>query len=612
MSQLEQFLWRVQRQDNLQYETEISATEPTVAPSDGQPIITSATIILESRFIDNRFEGWINNESSLADPLAVQLNAIDPAGGINLSSGSEGVRVLATNSSPAQSGLLRIFDEGGTESIGITVPSTVTSRTHTIPDTSNDTFVMTNATQTLANKTLTDPQIGNTIFDTNGNELLTFSPTGSAVNEILITNAATGNDPSIIGAGDDANVGLILQSKGTGTIRVASQDAGVSGELRILDNTGGQYVGLTVPGTIAGSYTLQLPTDVGTLGQVLSTDGNNPANLSWIDSSSTVILDSTAGGQSLVFDGTGPDLTIRSLLAGTGIALALNGDAVEITNTSPGAGTVTLDSTGTGADLVNDGTGPDLTIRSVTAGTGISIVENANDIVITNDDPGSGVTLASTVGDQSLVSDGTGPSLEIRAINSGTGISFAVDGNGSVTITNTSPGAGTVTLSGVACSPPFSPSNEVNLVVNGTGPDLEIRNLNGGDGISLDINNDCVNITNTDPGSGTMDTVTTANNVLTTITTIPTNTDTTYFIDARLVARRTDSGTESAGYKLYATYRNNGGVLSQVGSDDLLSQEDSAQWDVETVISGTNILIQVMGQNGKTIDWKSSWMTINV
>jgi hypothetical protein len=51
------------------------------------------------------------------------------------------------------------------------------------------------------------------------------------------------------------------------------------GDLRLQDTTGGQFVALQAPGTIATSYTLTLPVDDGTTGQVLTTDGSGV--LSW-------------------------------------------------------------------------------------------------------------------------------------------------------------------------------------------------------------------------------------------------------------------------------------------------------------------------------------------
>ena len=71
----------------------------------------------------------------------------------------------------------------------------------------------------------TTPQLGGQL-DVNGNaigdgtlELLKFSETGSAVNEFTITNAATGNNPTLSATGDDTNIGIDLTTKGTGVIK---------------------------------------------------------------------------------------------------------------------------------------------------------------------------------------------------------------------------------------------------------------------------------------------------------------------------------------------------------------------------------------------------------
>ena len=75
-------------------------------------------------------------------------------------------------------------------------------------------------TQTLTNKTLTSPKIGTSILDTNGNELFKLTATSSAVNEITYNNAATGNKPTLTASGDDSNIGISIQPKGTGTITI--------------------------------------------------------------------------------------------------------------------------------------------------------------------------------------------------------------------------------------------------------------------------------------------------------------------------------------------------------------------------------------------------------
>jgi len=76
-------------------------------------------------------------------------------------------------------------------------------------------------TETLTNKTLTSPKIGTAILDTGGNELINVTATGSAVNEITLANAATGNAPSITASGE-TNVDLNLSPKGLGRVTLGA------------------------------------------------------------------------------------------------------------------------------------------------------------------------------------------------------------------------------------------------------------------------------------------------------------------------------------------------------------------------------------------------------
>ena len=82
--------------------------------------------------------------------------------------------------------------------------------------------------QTLTNKTLTSPAIGTSVLDTGGNELLLLTATGSAVNEVTLANAATGNNPSFTATGGDTNIGIDLKTKGTGVIKAEDSGGNVS------------------------------------------------------------------------------------------------------------------------------------------------------------------------------------------------------------------------------------------------------------------------------------------------------------------------------------------------------------------------------------------------
>jgi hypothetical protein len=75
-------------------------------------------------------------------------------------------------------------------------------------------------TDTSLNSTV-DIQLPDTkaIEDDSGNEYIKFSKTASAVNELTVTNQATGSNPSISATGDDTNIGLEFSTKGTGAIK---------------------------------------------------------------------------------------------------------------------------------------------------------------------------------------------------------------------------------------------------------------------------------------------------------------------------------------------------------------------------------------------------------
>ena len=61
------------------------------------------------------------------------------------------------------------------------------------------------------------------IADTNGNELVKFTATTSAVNEITLANAATAGAPTITASGGDTNIGITIVPKGTGAITLQSK-----------------------------------------------------------------------------------------------------------------------------------------------------------------------------------------------------------------------------------------------------------------------------------------------------------------------------------------------------------------------------------------------------
>ena len=76
-------------------------------------------------------------------------------------------------------------------------------------------------TQTLTNKTVTAPKI-DLINDTNGNEILAFSPTTSATDYLTVKNGiGVGVPLHVYADGTSANTGLHIQPKGTGLVTIS-------------------------------------------------------------------------------------------------------------------------------------------------------------------------------------------------------------------------------------------------------------------------------------------------------------------------------------------------------------------------------------------------------
>ena len=97
------------------------------------------------------------------------------------------------------------------------------------------------------------------INDENGNEQIIFQTTSSAVNQIDITNAATGNSPSIQATGGDSNINLKVGPKGTGLFEVLGATNPGSLQLNCESNSHG--IKLTSPPHSSGqSYELKFPT----------------------------------------------------------------------------------------------------------------------------------------------------------------------------------------------------------------------------------------------------------------------------------------------------------------------------------------------------------------
>ena len=78
--------------------------------------------------------------------------------------------------------------------------------------------------------------------DDAGNEVLTVTKTTTAVNEVNVTNAATGNAPKIAPTGDDTNIDLNLAGKGTGDISITGASIKLDDAEGIDDSNGNEQI----------------------------------------------------------------------------------------------------------------------------------------------------------------------------------------------------------------------------------------------------------------------------------------------------------------------------------------------------------------------------------
>ena len=121
--------------------------------------------------------------------------------------------------------------------------------------TATTTLVGTDTTDTLSNKTLTEPKIRWWFYcDANGNELIKMQTTSSAVNELEVTNAATGNAVVVGASGGDTNIDIDITPKGTGgEVNIAAGNLNYAGTAVTATGAEINYLDITTLGTSEAS-----------------------------------------------------------------------------------------------------------------------------------------------------------------------------------------------------------------------------------------------------------------------------------------------------------------------------------------------------------------------
>ena len=137
--------------------------------------------------------------------------------------------------------------------------------------TSVDTFdtYLAGTTKTLTNKTLTAPKFadGGFIADANGNELIMLQTASSAVNQLEVTNSATGGAIVVGASGDDSNIDIDISPKGTGEVNIAAANLNYAGTA--VTSTGAELN--LVDGSSAGTIVNSKAVVYGSSGEVNAT-----------------------------------------------------------------------------------------------------------------------------------------------------------------------------------------------------------------------------------------------------------------------------------------------------------------------------------------------------
>lgn len=103
-----------------------------------------------------------------------------------------------------------------------------------------------------------DSNTGLDLRDANGNEIAKFAAVASAVNELTVTNAATGNGPSLAATGE-TNVPITLSGKGTGHVilgQATSTDVRLAADQPIADSSGNEFIKFSKAATAVNEVTV--------------------------------------------------------------------------------------------------------------------------------------------------------------------------------------------------------------------------------------------------------------------------------------------------------------------------------------------------------------------
>ncbi len=225
------------------------------------------------------------------------------------------------------------------------------------------------------------------IADENGNEQIIFQTTSSAVNQFDVTNAATGNPPSIKATGGDSNIDFNIGAKGTGHVTILGDTNPGTIQFNCEQNSHGVQV-KSPAHSVASSAVLTLPSETGNLigsgdtgtlpVAAIDIDGATDIGAAIVDAD-LFIVDDGAGGTNRKTTATRMKTYFTSGISSAADDISTGDAAVTIATSS---GNITIDAQAGDADIIFKGTDSSSDITALTLDMSAAGAATFNDKII--------------------------------------------------------------------------------------------------------------------------------------------------------------------------------------------------------------------------------------